>query len=198
MSDDIVSLALLVVAVLGLILPIAFPPRFRPAKDRKDTDKAGNIRVVVPNRFPVRSASGHPILTFEAAQKVRAAEAVGTFLNRFGAFFAFGVLTVYWTAVNGPSIFTFSCQGLCSGPIVVGLSFPTFAYLLLIPLSLEMFGGLLLGYSRRQRQRNPEAWAQILGEELALRGFPPTPRARAALTADERDLLKRLEEEETR
>jgi len=112
---------------------------------------------------------------------------VGYALNRAGLFFGFGMLfMLYLLLVQLSQDYPYLV--ITPNPVWVG-------FLLGIPIGLELIGiGLVRGARHRM---NSEAWAEARGELLAWGGIPHTPRARAVLTEDEKELLERLEEEES-
>ena len=191
--NDWLELIVAVVTILGFVTPIVYPPKLRFVKYRDEKSEKKKIPIIVRRRFPIRSDSGAVLLDLPTVQKVRAADLYGRGMNLLGALFIFSVLAVLWFTANGQGLFTFTCTGYCSGPIDVGLNTATLAVLLIPPLVLELGGAAITGWSKKQK--NSPAWAQVIAEEFALRGIPPSRRNPAFMTDEERDLVKRMEEE---
>lgn len=180
-----------VASVLGLFLPRLLPARISPQRDEARKSSKRVVRVPVPKRFPLRSPSGHTLLTDKRVLQMYGWERLGLALNLGGAVFGLGLLFMVWELMTNPGVvLTVTCYGECQ----VGLNGYGLLFLFFIPLGIELIGGAIVSDARSRTRSEP--WIVVRGERLAWAGFPRTAKVRAVLTQDEKELLERLEEEE--
>jgi hypothetical protein len=180
------ALVSLVVTLLLAALPYLVPPRIHPQRRAEDVTSSRTIRIPIPRRYPRKSTSGHVVLTRERVLLTLSEEQIGYAINRAGLFIGFGMFFMLYLILS---------QLSASYPYLqISPNLDWTVSILCLPIGLELVGvGLVRDAHRRMRS---DPWIEVRGEILAWKGYPHTRRTRAALTADERDWLSRIEKEE--